>query len=232
LLISSDDVMRRAVSALILVATLVIPAVAAAEPLWFQPRASTADIPAHHYLYSWRLDGGTVNTGPGSATGVLSNVRLYFDDMSNWDNSSNRLFAYLLEEATQNISYLMAENRAARSAGASAPAATDAGDDFSHVAVRASPPQDTRGESFTTADEDYRYSYAEAQIAGLADYLLNGNDMAIALDPGSRFDNDDIKRLLDLGALPQVVPEPISILLLGAGMAGLLRFRKPAPPLP
>jgi len=60
----------------------------------------------------------------------------------------------------------------------------------------------------------------------LADYIRNGNDFALALDPDSYFENDYVKLFIENGAAPQVVPEPASMLLLGTGLAGLALRRK------
>jgi hypothetical protein len=77
--------------------------------------------------------------------------------------------------------------------------------------------------SFTSAPETYVYNFTEAQIAALNDYIDNGGDIALALDPDCHFFNDKIELKLTTGQPPvnQAVPEPASLTLFGLGLSAL-----------
>jgi hypothetical protein len=260
--------MRKSSLIFALAALLVLPASAAAVTLTYQPPIANMDDLDHHYIYTWRLDNVNIaNLMAGNANGVITSVKLIFDDIRNWDDTANRLFAHLLDDARQDSDYLRAQNtvnnRLYRNVDTTGQPVTDIDDDFSNpnnytseagklvnngtgstaLGVTSTTQYNNQGGtagwiqgknatatqaqtmSFTTQAEDYTYQFTQAQIAKLADYLMNGNDFALALDPDCHYFNDWIKLEIVYGSPQQVIPEPATLTLLGVGLVGLARRR-------
>ena len=232
--------MRRAAALVLLLTAIAVPRAASADTLTFQPPVANMDNLDHHYIYTWRIDGVTQmgNLMAANANHVVTSVRLYFENISNWDNTANRLFVHLLDDAKHGSNYLRAQTsvnrRLYQNGDTTGQPVIDIDDDFSNSQSygndawmqsdkRSALQKETK--SFTTAAEAYTYSFTEAQIASLVDYIRNGNDFALALDPDCHFDNDYVKLFIDFSAAQQVVPEPASMWLMGTGLAGLIARR-------
>jgi hypothetical protein len=88
--------MRRLVFVLAMFGLLVAPQVASAATLTFVPPDADLNDLDHHYLYTWRITN--LNTLIPSGQ-VVTSARLFFDNISNWDSTENRLYAHLLDTA-------------------------------------------------------------------------------------------------------------------------------------
>lgn len=57
----------------------------------------------HHRAYTWRINGNPTSTSLAQALGrgqMLTSAKLTFKSMRNWDNTDNRLFVHLLDNAS------------------------------------------------------------------------------------------------------------------------------------
>ena len=78
---------------------------------------------------------------------------------------------------------------------------------------------------------NYTYTFTAAQLTALGTYITNGGDIALAFDPDCHFFNDGVSFQIvtsGVGITASAVPEPASLLLLGAGLVVAGRYRRRA----
>ncbi len=75
---------------------------------------------------------------------------------------------------------------------------------------------------------DYTYTFTASQVNTLINYINNGADVALAMDPDCHFFNDGVTFTLQTNGVTTqgAVPEPASLILLGTGLFAAGRYRR------
>ena len=86
--------MRRLVCWLVSVGTVLLPAMASAATLTYVPPDPDVEDLNHEYIYTWRITNISIPTGH-----IITNAKLEFFDIKNWNTSENKLYVHLLDTA-------------------------------------------------------------------------------------------------------------------------------------
>jgi PEP-CTERM motif-containing protein len=177
----------------------------------------------HHRAYTWRIDN--VNLAGKTITGAT----LTFKNISNWDTNPNMLFVHLLDSAKNaGISSFI------DASGSPVPSSQIA-DNFAGSLFSSNPLVNAgtasvllASRSFTTVATTFTITFTASQLQALNSYFQNGNNVAFGIDPDCHFWNNGI--VFKFTTEPSAVPEPMTLALLGTGIAGFYlkrRRRKP-----
>lgn len=184
----------------------------------------------HHRAYTWQL-----NNLPSLNGQTIVSATLTFRNIANWDTNANMLFVHMLNSA--NASFNGHNQIASVVDETGTPVPVTSIDDyflgantlgpggsnntllfqrgFNMVGQGASPYFAGPG---TYVAQDFVYTFNASQLAALAAYISAGQNIAFGFDPDCHFWNNGI--VFSYTTAPSV-PEPMSMLLFGSGLAGI-----------
>jgi hypothetical protein len=189
--------MRSAFLTLVTVGFFLTLASVQAVPTTYAPSPSDLGDLDHHVLYTWRIDGVTVN--PASITGAT----LTFTAIQNWDRNPNVLHLHLLDTAKYSGVHSFVDDPTG------AAPVVDFTDDFISTRYHgqsnwlvAAGTSDTflTDRSFTLTPVTWTYTFTAAQLAALRTDISNGNNFALGFDPDCHFFNNGVQFTLDTRA--------------------------------
>jgi len=175
---------------------------ARATPVTYTPSPGDLGDLDHHLVYTWRIDGVSLN--PSS----ISSATLTFTSIQNWDGNPNVLHLHLLDTAKYSGVHTFVDDPSG------AAPVTDFTDDFISTRYHAQSgwlvaagTSDTflTDQSFTLTPVTWTYTFTRAQLAALRADISNGNDFALGLDPDCHFFNDGVN--LTLNTRPANTPD-------------------------
>ena len=163
-------------------------------PVTFTPNPSDLGDLDHHVLYTWRIDGVTVN--PASISGAT----LTFTSIQNWDRNANVLHIHLLDTAKYAGVRSFVDDPTGHVP------VVDFTDDFISTRFHgasnwllAPGTSDTflTNQSFTMTPVTWTYTFTPAQLTALRTDIANGNNFALGFDPDCHFFNNGVQMTLD-----------------------------------
>jgi PEP-CTERM motif len=234
--------MRASVRAIVALGALLIASPAAAGWLSFQPSPADMGDLDHTLAYTWRIDNIPASIPAGQS---ITQARIRFDNIANWDNNPNTLFLHMYDTSDPGLrSETDSNDTQIIDAFLQPGGSQDYIDGIVRLLVNtanyptmhdASQAAEAIGNTYLAAPSgfsmtptDYTYNFTGAQVTKLIQYLANGGDVALAMDPDCHFFNDGVyfEVYTQSAGIQSTVPEPASLVLLGMGLTGLAASRR------
>ncbi|HEY0370243.1 MAG TPA: hypothetical protein VGC85_11650 [Chthoniobacterales bacterium] len=210
--------------AAILLATAALTVQSRAALVSYTPNPVDLNDLDHHSVYTWRIDNINLNGG------AITAASLTFKNIANWDANANILHMWLLDTAKHAGVASFIDDKTNSSP------VTDMTDDFLNARYHNDPAWLVAngtaqtflgGKSFTTTPSTYVLNFTPTELASLQQYISNGKDIALGLDPDCHFFNDGITFSMNITPVPEISAFfPIVGLLAAVGTTHVLRRRQ------
>ncbi len=180
------------------------PLAASADTLHVEPNPKDLYDLNHDYAFTWRVE-----VEDEVLNSELQSASIHFEDIRNWRTEPNRLYLRLLDTADKGVDWFY-DNEAS-------------GDYFAGQGIEL-----TTYVNLPRTSQDITYTFTDAQLETLSNYIASGNDFALAFDPDCHYYNNGVSMDLEYG--PADVPEPttMGVLAIGGTLAFFRRRRRMA----
>jgi len=169
--------------------------IAGATSYSFQPSDQDLGDLDHGRYYTWGINWSL----PGGE--CITGASLSFDNIRDWTREPNDLYGNLLDSTIAGVGVGW-DNQSG-------------GNNFAGQGVEL-----FHWEDLPNTAQDLTYNFSPSDISFLSSYINNDGNFGFGIDPDCHFYNDGVKFTIETSP----VPEPTTMILLGAGIVGLAGF--------
>lgn len=193
---------RKLLTAALAATVLSLPAAGLAGTITLTPTPPDLYDLDHYRYYLW---GPTIEEDLTDQ--AITAAILRFDDIRNWDNSSNVLYVHLLDSAPEGVT--------------SHWDGQGGGDNLDGMGIEL-----VTYTNLPSWPQDLTYELDASELATLNDYLGAGDDIGLGFDPDCHFYNNGVSLSLSYEDVPSVppgdgVPEPATMFATAMGISAL-----------
>jgi hypothetical protein len=171
----------------------------------------------HHKAYTWKLTGLSIPAGQS-----IISASITFKDIANWNTNTNKLFVHLLNTANNSGIASVTDSFDDTTISDYFNGANSLGPTLGVDNIKLFESSfNMVGQSGYVA-QDYTYNLTAAQLVTLAAFINANGNIALGFDPDCHYWNNG----LNFTYVTASVPEPVSMLLLSTGLAGLYLRRR------